>query len=69
MLSGMAEYRIRKMYGGIELEAFTDRTIISVDDLVTEIETIRSRDWCVDDEEYEEGLCCVGFRFETTELR
>ena len=63
------EDRIRKMYRGTELEAFTDRTITSVDDLVTEIETMRHRGWCVDDEEYEEGLCCVSTRFETIELR
>jgi IclR family KDG regulon transcriptional repressor len=60
MLSGMAEDRIRKMYRGTELEAFTDRTITSVDDLVAEIETIRRRGWNVDDEEYKEGLRCIG---------
>ena len=60
MLSGMAEDQIRKMYRDVDLQAFTDRTITSVDDLVAEIETIRRRGWSVDDEEYEEGLRCIG---------
>jgi len=60
MLSGMAEDQIRKLYGGIELRAFTSRTITKVDDLVAEIEKIRRRGWSVDDEEYEQGLRCIG---------
>jgi len=60
MLTGMAEEQIRKLYGGVELEAFTDRTITSVDGLVADIEKIRRRGWSVDDEEYEEGLRCIG---------
>ena len=60
MLTGMAEDQIRKLYGGVELEAFTDRTITNVEDLVAEVEKIRRRGWSVDDEEYEEGLRCIG---------
>jgi IclR family KDG regulon transcriptional repressor len=60
MLTGMAEEQIRKLYGGVDLKAYTDRTITSVDALVVEIETIRRRGWSVDDEEYEEGLRCIG---------
>jgi IclR family KDG regulon transcriptional repressor len=60
MLTGMAEEQIRKLYGGVDLKAYTDGTITSVDALVVEIETIRRRGWSVDDEEYEEGLRCIG---------
>jgi DNA-binding IclR family transcriptional regulator len=60
MLSGMSEEQIRNLYRGIELEAFTERTIHDVDALVKEIEKIRRRGWSLDDEEYEEGLRCVG---------
>jgi IclR family KDG regulon transcriptional repressor len=60
MLSGMAEDQIRKLYQGVQLKAFTDRTITSTDDLVIEIETTRRRGWSLDDEEYEQGLRCIG---------
>ena len=60
MLTGMREDQIRKLYGGVELKAFTDRTITNVEALVADIEKIRRRGWSVDDEEYEEGLRCIG---------
>jgi IclR family KDG regulon transcriptional repressor len=60
MLSGMAEDQIRKLYRGIELKVFTDRTIHDVEALVEEIDQTRRRGWSLDDEEYEEGLRCVG---------
>ncbi len=60
MLTGKTEEQIRSLYQERELQAFTERTIKSVDALVEEIETIRRRGWSLDDEEYEQGLRCIG---------
>jgi IclR family KDG regulon transcriptional repressor len=60
MLTGKSEEQIRRMYQGVELKVFTDNTITNLDDLAEEIATTRRRGWSVDDEEYEEGLRCIG---------
>ena len=60
MLTGKTEEQIRRLYEDRELEAFTDSTITSLDALVEEIETVRRRGFSVDDEEYEQGLRCIG---------
>ncbi len=60
MLTGKTEEQIRQMYRDVEMKSFTEKTISSVDDLVEEIENTRRRGWSVDDEEYEEGLRCIG---------
>jgi DNA-binding IclR family transcriptional regulator len=60
MLTGKTEEQIRSLYQERELKAFTERTIKSVDALVEEIEKIRRRGWSLDDEEYEQGLRCIG---------
>jgi IclR family KDG regulon transcriptional repressor len=60
MLTGKTEEQIRSLYQERELKAFTERTIKSVDALVEEIGKIRRRGWSLDDEEYEQGLRCIG---------
>lgn len=60
MLTGMSEAEIRRMYADGDLEAFTPRTINTIPGLLAEIEKTRSRGWSVDDEEYEEGIRCIG---------
>lgn len=60
MLSGETEDQIRQLYRDLELKVFTDKTITSVDALVEEIEKTRRRGWSLDDEEYEDGLRCIG---------
>ena len=60
MLTGKTDDQIRQLYGGLELKAFTDRTITCVDDLIADIEATRRRGWSLDDEEYEGGIRCIG---------
>lgn len=60
MLTGMTEDQIRILYHDLEMKAFTKNTITTLDALIDEIDRIRQRGWSVDDEEYEEGLRCVG---------
>jgi DNA-binding IclR family transcriptional regulator len=43
-----------------ELEAFTPNTITNVDQLTVELVAIRERGYSVDNEEYDEGLRCIG---------
>ena len=60
MLTGKSEEQIRRMYQGVDMKAFTTKTITTLDALIEEVERIRRRGWSVDDEEYEEGLRCIG---------
>lgn len=60
MLTGKTEDQIRQLYRGMNLKVFTAKTITSVDALVEEIEKTRRRGWSLDDEEYEQGLRCIG---------
>jgi IclR family KDG regulon transcriptional repressor len=60
MLTGKTDDQIRQLYGGLELKAFTDRTITCMDDLIADVETTRRRGWSLDDEEYEGGIRCIG---------
>jgi len=60
MLTGMSDLQIRQLYEGKPLEAFTPRTINEVASLLSEIDKTRRRGWSIDDEEYEDGLRCIG---------
>ena len=60
MLTGKSEEQIRRMYQGVDMKAFTTKTNTTLDALIEEVERIRRRGWSVDDEEYEEGLRCIG---------
>ncbi len=60
LLTGMTEEQIRKMYKSGGIKAFTDKTIVSLDTLLKEIERTRQRGWSLDDEEYEQGIRCIG---------
>jgi len=60
MLTGKTGDQIRRLYRDVDMAAFTAKTITTVDALIEEVERIRRRGWSVDDEEYEEGLRCIG---------
>jgi len=60
MLTGKTGDQIRRLYQDVDMKAFTAKTITTLDDLVEEIATTRRRGWSLDDEEYEEGLRCIG---------
>jgi IclR family KDG regulon transcriptional repressor len=60
MLSGMSDLQIRQLYESKTLAAYTPRTITEVTALLAEIEKTRGRGWSIDDEEYEQGLRCIG---------
>lgn len=51
---------IEELVGTRELAAFTPNTITSVEQLGVELASIRDRGYSVDNEEYDEGLRCIG---------
>ena len=60
ILTGKTDEQIRGLYGDRELKIFTEKTIRSVDALIEDVEKTRRRGWSLDDEEYEQGLRCIG---------
>ncbi len=60
LLSGLRNDEIRQMYSENPFEKITEKTILSIEPLIKEIEQIRKRGWSVDDEENEVGTRCVG---------
>ncbi len=51
---------VNEIIGARELAAFTPNTITNVDQLAIELTSIRERGYSVDNEEYDEGLRCIG---------
>ena len=60
MLLALASERERQLYLDThELTRRTPNTICSREKLEREIEDVRSRGYAIDDEEFDEGLCCL----------
>jgi IclR family acetate operon transcriptional repressor len=59
LLSGMSDAQVRDVVGRAGLDAKTNRTITTIDGLISELATIRERGYAVDDGEQELGVRCV----------
>ena len=59
LLAGLPVDDLTSRYPDPNLPARTARTITSLDELRRELERIRRSGYCVDQEELEDGLCCV----------
>lgn len=59
LLSGLTDEQIKEIINQTNLTKFTESTIVSVDDLFQEIETIRVNEYALDREEHEEGIYCI----------
>lgn len=59
LLTQYSEQEIRKMYTGIQMERFTERTISNVDDLLKDLKLISSQGYAIDNEEILTGTVCV----------
>jgi IclR family acetate operon transcriptional repressor len=59
LLAFMSQPQIEAILTGTPLDAFTQKTIVSRDALIAEIETIRARGWSIDDEERTPGMRCI----------
>ncbi len=60
MLAFQPERLLEELYAREPLDRLTPHTITGADDLAAELHRVRRRGWAVDDEEYEEGVGCVG---------
>jgi IclR family acetate operon transcriptional repressor len=58
-LAELPESDARALLGSVEREAYTERTLVDVDDLVADLRLTRERGYAIDDEEFEHGLRCV----------
>ncbi|MDX6555112.1 MAG: IclR family transcriptional regulator, regulon repressor [Miltoncostaeaceae bacterium] len=60
LLADLASDRLRELVGDGPLGAFTPHTITDPTELEAELERIRAQGFAVDNEEYDEGLRCIG---------
>jgi IclR family acetate operon transcriptional repressor len=60
LLADLAADRLRELVGDGPLGAFTPHTITDPTELEAELERIRAQGFAVDNEEYDEGLRCIG---------
>ena len=60
LLSDLGEDEVREITGAHGMAAYTRTTTTDVDHLLAELADIRAHGFAVDDEEYDEGLRCVG---------
>jgi IclR family transcriptional regulator, KDG regulon repressor len=60
LLSDLGEGEVREILGAHGMASYTRTTTTDVDALLAELADIRGRGFAVDDEEYDEGLRCVG---------
>ena len=60
LLSHLPDERVRAIVARTGLPARTPATITDVERLLGDLETVRTHGFAVDDEEDNEGVCCVG---------
>ena len=60
LLADLPPERVAEIVAERGLAAFTPNTITDPDELNAELERIRERGFAIDDEEYDEGLRCIG---------
>ena len=60
LLADLPRERVDEIIAERGLAAYTPNTITDPDELEAELERIRERGYAVDDEEYDEGLRCIG---------
>lgn len=60
LLSNFSANQIRKIMANCSFMRFTKKTLGSVDELLADLDKVRSRGWAIDDEEAEIGHRCIG---------
>lgn len=58
-LLAMSDKEIEDFFENRSFESYTKNTIKSLDDLKNHIKSIKSLGYAIDDEEYENGVCCI----------
>lgn len=60
LLSNYSSQQVRKIMANCSFIKFTKKTLGSVDELIADLDKVRSRGWAIDDEEAEVGHRCIG---------
>jgi DNA-binding IclR family transcriptional regulator len=60
LLADLAPTRLRALVGHQGLDAYTPSTITTLEEIEAELARIREQGYAVDNEEYDEGLRCIG---------
>lgn len=60
LLSNYSAEDLRKIMANCSFTRFTNKTICSIEDLMSDLELVRKRGWAIDDEESEVGHRCIG---------
>lgn len=59
LLSALREEELDRLYAGVNLEKFTEKTITDFELLKKALAEIREQDYSIDDQELEEGVLCL----------
>lgn len=59
LLAGLSEAEVRERFTHVAFDAFTDKTISSIDELIQELAEIRVRGYATDLGEYTPGVACI----------
>lgn len=59
LLAHKSEEEIKSIYGSIGLQSYTPNTVTSMDQLLNELNLIKTNGYAVDKEEHELGVACV----------
>jgi DNA-binding IclR family transcriptional regulator len=60
LIAYQSEERVREILAERGMQAFTKKTITDPATLAAELATVRQQGYAIDDEEYDEGLRCIG---------
>ncbi|MEQ4716576.1 IclR family transcriptional regulator [Nonomuraea sp. B19D2] len=60
LLAGLDDAEVRRRFEGVAFTRFTDHTIGSIEELVTELTSVRRLGYATDRGEYTPGIFCVG---------
>lgn len=59
-LFNMSNEEIQDFMKGEKFESRTKKTLKNIDELIRDVEKSRKRGWALDDEEWDENVCCIG---------
>ncbi|MUV37061.1 putative HTH-type transcriptional regulator YagI [Lentibacillus sp. JNUCC-1] len=59
ILAFQSDEKIKEVINGVGLKKFTDKTIVTKEKMLSEIDVIRRKGYSIDDEEHELGITCA----------